>query len=152
MAASNRLIDPESGVALQLIVDGEPLSLFRGRPEPRFAEEAEWNYAPIVGEHRFSRFSLRVFTTRSISSHRVFSASVFVDGQRVFSTKCFREGKAYDQIHTGKEEGHKVRGCAVLLICVAGCYVIGGSALRCLGSLSPLLALHLTPLYLPMMA
>ena len=54
--------------------------------------EGDWNFTPIIGKHRFSKYSLRVRSTKSLppGSLKRYYASITVDGQKMFTTNVVR--------------------------------------------------------------
>ena len=107
-AVGQSLVEPESGLSLEVIVDGKALDVFTGAPEQRFAHEGGlWNYMPIVGKHRFSRYSLRVKSTVPRTGRRYF-AKCYVDGQSMFTTYVTNSDGTLECTKRGKEERGKL--------------------------------------------
>ena len=61
-------------------------------PSPLSFSEGDWNFTPIIGKHRFSKYSLRVRSTKSLppGSTTRYYATITVDGQKMFTTNVVR--------------------------------------------------------------
>ena len=59
---------------------------------PLSFSEGDWNFTPIIGKHRFSKYSLRVRSTKSLppGSTTRYYATITVDGQKMFTTNVVR--------------------------------------------------------------